>query len=212
IAAIDGDIGRVRDAYFDDRQWRIRYLVADSWHWLPGRRVLISPLSVRQTDHQHRILQAALTKAQVANGPQFDTEKPVSRQHELDRYRYYLPYYWVSAGAGGTPAGLGLETDWGAQQHRDPHLRSVRAITHHYVHAVDTDIGHVADFLYDDTSWTIGYLVVVIRTLRAGRRVLVPVESVTWVSWDAGTVDVRLRSETIRLAPEYDEDWPLDAE
>jgi hypothetical protein len=212
IGATDGHIGHVRDAYFDDQRWSVRYVVVDTDPWLAGRRVLISPSSLRAADHEHKVLRAALTKAQVANSPDTDTEKPVSRQHEIALYRYYFPYYWVGdavrAGASGAPAGLELGTNWEPQGHGDPHLRSANAVAHHYVHATDAEIGHVADFLYDDTGWRIGYLVVAAGTFRPGRKVLVPVEWVTWVSWDAGTVDVRLRSETIRLAPEYDPAQP----
>lgn len=217
IGTMDGEIGRVRDLYFDDRRWAIRYLVVDTSHWLAGCRVLISPLSLRGADHERRVLRAALTRDQVASSPDFDTEKPVSRQHEIEFYRYYgFPYYWASAematrvpyaaaaGVPGALAALEVETDCDRHASGDPHLRSAHAVMHHYVHAIDADIGHVADSLYDDESWTIGHLVVATGSWWPGRRVLVPVRWVTWVSWDAGTVDVGLRSETIRLAPEYD--------
>jgi hypothetical protein len=218
IGAVDGDIGWVRDAYFHDRHWSVRYLVVDTSHWLSGKRVLISPLSLRGADHAHKVLRATLTKAQVANSPDIDTEKPVSRQHEIELYQYYLPYYWVmdegadspyAAAASVQVAALERETDRDRQGHDDPHLRSARAVMHHYVHAIDGDMGHVADFLYDDASWRIGHLVVTTGTFRRGRRVLLPVTWVTQVSWDAGTVDVILPSETIRLAPEYDAARPL---
>ncbi len=225
IGATDGEIGRVRDLYFGDRRWAVRYLVVDTGHWLAGRRVLVSPLSLRGADHERRVLRAALTRAQVASGPDFDTEKPVSRQHEFEFYRYYgFPYYWVSsemaarvpyaaaAGVPGALAALELETDWDRHATGDPHLRSAHAVTHHYVHAIDADIGHVADFLYDDESWALSHLVVATGSWWPGRRVLVPVRWVMWVSWDARTVDVGLDSETIRLAPEYDPASPPSRE
>jgi hypothetical protein len=225
IGAADGSIGRVWDAYFDDRLWGIRYLVVDTTHWLSRRRVLISPLSLRGTDAPQRVLPTSLTRAQIAASPDIDTDKPVSRQHEVELYRYYgFPYYWVSAevagrmpyaAAGGVPGGLAaleLETDWARTAPGDPHLRSVRAVTSHYVHAADADIGHVADFLYDETAWAIRYVAVATGSWWPGRKVLVPVEWVTWLSWDAHTVDVSLRSETIRLAPQYDAAFPPSAE
>ena len=43
LGASDGDIGRVKDFYFNDQQWAIRYVVADTGSWLSGRLVLISP-------------------------------------------------------------------------------------------------------------------------------------------------------------------------
>ncbi|MGH7317879.1 MAG: PRC-barrel domain-containing protein, partial [Candidatus Rokuibacteriota bacterium] len=49
IEASDGDIGSVKDLYFDDLMWTVRYLVVDTGAWLPGRQVLISPMSVAAT-------------------------------------------------------------------------------------------------------------------------------------------------------------------
>ena len=43
LGAQDGDIGRCHDFLFDDKNWAVRYIVADTKKWLPGRKVLISP-------------------------------------------------------------------------------------------------------------------------------------------------------------------------
>ena len=53
---IDGEtIGKVKDFYFDDRHWTVRYLVADTGNWLTDRQVLISPyaLVAVNSDHQN---------------------------------------------------------------------------------------------------------------------------------------------------------------
>ena len=36
LAALDGDMGEVKDFYFDDENWVIRYLIADTGSWLTG--------------------------------------------------------------------------------------------------------------------------------------------------------------------------------
>ena len=46
LGASDGEIGHVKDFYLDDRNWAVRYLVADTGTWLPGRRVLLSPHAI----------------------------------------------------------------------------------------------------------------------------------------------------------------------
>lgn len=212
IRAVDGDIGCVRDVYFDDRAWNIRYFVVDTGHWLAGRRALIAPCHVRGADRDERLVRTDLTRAQAGGGPDLATDPPVSRQHEVDFYRYYGLPYATAMTVPSRLAALELEPRQRPQEHGNPHLRSVRAITHHYVHALDGDIGHVADFLCEDASWTIRHLVVATGSWWPGRKVLVPVEWVTWVSWEAGTVDVHLRSETIRLAPEYDGGHPFTPE
>ena len=41
LGASDGEIGRVKDFYFDNQSWAVRYPVADTGSWLAGRQVLI---------------------------------------------------------------------------------------------------------------------------------------------------------------------------
>src|SRR6266851_1452428 len=97
--ADDGHLGRVRDTYFDDRRWSIRHLVVETGHWPGHQRVLISPWSVRGLDPPRRVVRTDLTRHELAESPDADTDRPVSRQHALDLARYYgfygFPYHWL---------------------------------------------------------------------------------------------------------------------
>jgi hypothetical protein len=55
LDSLDGEIGKVKEFYFDDRHWAIRYLVADTGNWLTGRQVQISPyaLAAVNKEEQH---------------------------------------------------------------------------------------------------------------------------------------------------------------
>lgn len=99
IQALDDEVGRVDDFYFDDNAWVIRYLIVDTGGWLSGRKVLISPSAMKQPDWARKILPVNLTKAQIENSPGIDLEKPVSRQREVKLQEHYgwIPYW-------GTPA------------------------------------------------------------------------------------------------------------
>src|SRR5664280_1962274 len=77
IGATDGDIGTVREFYFDDVSYTVRYVVVDTGSWLAERKVLLSPIAFRTMDWEHKRIAAALTKAQVEKSPNIDTEKPV---------------------------------------------------------------------------------------------------------------------------------------
>ena len=48
LGASDGEIGHVKDFYFDDQNWAVRYVVADTGSWLPGRQVLYLSPCLRQ--------------------------------------------------------------------------------------------------------------------------------------------------------------------
>src|ERR1035438_10671731 len=79
IRATDGELGSVVELYFDDETWAIRYLVVDTGGWLSGRRVLISRFSIIRTDWDAVRLDVALTKQQVENSPNIDTDRKSTR-------------------------------------------------------------------------------------------------------------------------------------
>src|SRR5262245_1421285 len=64
LAATDGAIGEVEDCYFDDVHWTVRYFVVDAGGWLSGRRVLITPMAVRDVDQAGERVHVNLTREQ----------------------------------------------------------------------------------------------------------------------------------------------------
>ena len=96
IGAKDGDIGEASDFIFDDKKWTVRYLVADTERWLPGRRVLISPIVIDRVDWEGKRLPVLLTQDQVKNSPDISLDETLSAQDEIKYYDYYnWPYYWA---------------------------------------------------------------------------------------------------------------------
>src|SRR5665213_3853670 len=95
LGALDGEIGHIKDFYFDDRSWGVRYVVADTGSWLEERQVLISPHSLGRLAPKGKILLVNLTKKQIEDSPSIELHKPVSRQYEEEYHRYFgWPYYW----------------------------------------------------------------------------------------------------------------------
>ena len=80
---------------------------------------------------------------------------------------------WVRAGpeCRGPRARAALEL--GGKERDDPHLRSSRAVTGYHIQATDGDLGHVEDFIVDDHSWTIRYMVLDTTNWWPGKKVLV---------------------------------------
>jgi hypothetical protein len=222
IHATDGDIGEVVEFYFDDDNWTVRYLIADTGRWLPGRKVLLSPVALGKVDWDSKRLHVAMTKKQVENSPDIDTAKPVSRQHEMAYYNYYnYPYYWNGPylwGPASYPRGVvapsatgiaanSIEKELAAAtepaESGDVHLHSTKEVTGYYVEANDGDMGHVDDFIIDDENWTVRYLVVDTRNWWPGKKVLVSPEWIQHVSWSDSRVYVDLSRQTIQDSPEY---------
>ena len=95
VEASDGRIGTVSDLLFNDAGWVIRWLVVDTGHWLPGRKVLLPLSALGQPDRSQRHFPVKLTMQQVKDSPDVDTDQPVSRQLEDHVYNFYgLNPYW----------------------------------------------------------------------------------------------------------------------
>jgi len=204
IAATDGPIGSVADVLYDDERWVVRYLVVDTGHWLPGRRVLISPISVVQTEWDAQRLLLSISRDQVEHSPHVDTLKPVSRQYEVDALNYYgYPHYWVSPEVW-APAAIPDATAPETATPADTHLRSASEVFGYAIRATDGDLGHVDDLLIEDVSWAVRYLVIDTSNWWFGRHVLMAPEWITEIDWPERFVAVDLTRDAVKEAPPYD--------
>ena len=220
VRASDGDIGRVRDFFFDDARWVVRYLVADTKSfWQEPHDVLISPISFREADWVTREFHLALTVDKVKKSPRITDHKPVSRQFEQEYSRYYgWPYYWGTDGIWGQwqyPAELAANSEFNLPEDTgsdDPHLRSIGEVEGYHILALDEEIGHVDDFIVDDETWTIRYLVVDTRNWWPGKKVLLAPLWVDQISWAENNVTVSVPREAIRNSPEWEPGQPVNRE
>ena len=219
VSATDGDIGHIASAFFDDQTWTIRYLVVDAGSWLTDRQVLISPYSVNAPQGSASHISVSLNREQVKHSPDIDTHQPVSRQHERDFLGYYAyPLYWGGDGlwgVGGLPTVPPAIPDTVRQEvhsalHRrdvqagDVHLRSSAHVTGYDIQASDESIGHVQDFVYDEATWSIRYLVVDTRNWwPGGRKVLISVQWIEAIDWATRQVRVSLTREQVKASPEF---------
>jgi uncharacterized protein YrrD len=219
ILAAGEEVGSLEEVYFDDEQWVVRYLVVDAGGWLGGREVLISPYAVKSFDWQSRLLFVNLTRDQVRGSPGIDTHKTVSRQQEAEYHRYYgYPQYWQSGtfwAWGAMPvisppdprifeAEEALRRVEARRASADAHLRSSKVVLGHRIEASDDALGHVEDFLFDERTWAIRYLVIDTRNWLHGKHVLVSAEWIRTVSWSDRTLSVALTRREIEESPEYD--------
>ncbi|MDQ8184809.1 PRC-barrel domain-containing protein [Pelagicoccus sp. SDUM812002] len=230
VEALDGTLGKVKDSLFDDRHWRLRYVVVDTGRWLPGEKVLVSPQHAKQpqTGWQGKHFPVELTKEQVKGAPKLDENSPVSRQYEQEYARYYQqsqpywsgPYTW---GFSQEPIfappsdSVAHPSKVERSQHREnldnigeSHLRSAREIIGYDIHATDESFGHVEDFIIDDEKWKIQYLVIDTRNWLPGRKCLIDIGWLESVDYEANEARVDLSRKQIEHAPEYDPQAPIN--
>jgi uncharacterized protein YrrD len=231
IGATDDTVGHISDLYFDDRAWTLRYFIVETGKWLASKKVLISPFAIGAPNWPEKILPASITRKQVRESPDIDTDRPVSQQHEEQFLSYYgYPNYWVGGGLWGSMAYPGAMMDSPALggaalgiipvpnlraqaargEHEDHHLRSCKEVMKYQIQATDGDIGHVQDMLVEDGTWAIRYLVVNTSNWWLGHTVLVAPQWISSVSWTDEKVLLDLTRDAIKAAPPYTMETQLD--
>lgn len=225
VSAIDGEIGKVAEFYFDDTMWTVRYMIVKTGGWLTGRKVLIAPEALLHPDWKNRSLPVNLTMQQVKDSPDIDTDKPVSRQEEDALYAYYPWQNYYDAGLFGENIGMmGMfpippappdeipEPDASAigRQQGDSHLRSTHRVKGYRIHAKDGEIGKVSDFIFDEDKWAIHFLVITTGSFFSHKKVLMSPAWIQEVKWAMNEVIINVTMGAIENSPVYDESKPLD--
>jgi len=225
IKGTDGEIGKVEEFYFDDQTSTIRYIVVKTGGWLSEKKVLISPEAFQKLDSESKTLSVNLTQEKIKNSPDIETDKPVSeQQEELIRGYYSWPGYYGDGMF--EPMGLGM---WGyplvevretekemikrkTEKHTNdkPHLRSTQEVTGYDIHATDGDIGKVKDFIFDDVSWKIHFLIVETGNWFSGKKVIISPRWIKDVKWQEQTVTINHSKEEVENSPEYDAAQPIN--
>lgn len=217
IGGTDGELGKVKDFYFDDKTWTIRYIVVETGSWLFGRKVLISPAAVLTPDWEGKVFRVNLTREQIKNSPDIDTEETVSRQHEMELYSYYPwgAHYWgagIWAGGLGTtgmmtspaiPFETAIHESIKGEEAPTSNLRSTDKVTSYNIKATDGKIGDVEDFIIDDTNWKIDFMLVDTGNWFPGKKVIISPKLIKEVNWEHSTVIVKASEEQVKNSPEY---------
>jgi uncharacterized protein YrrD len=211
----DGEMGKVEEFYFDDQAWIIVYLIVKTGHWLSGRKVLISPVSLTWGSDRTRVFPVNLTKEQIKNSPDIDTDLPVSRQQEIALHQYY-PWqsYWGTGFYGGGSWGIvmppiddpaGVKAAAG-----DQHLRSTHAISGYHIETTDGELGYLRDFIIDDETWHIEWLVIEMHSWVSGKKVLIARKHIKEIQWMGSKVLVDVTKYILENSPAYDESTFFD--
>jgi hypothetical protein len=80
-------------------------------------------------------------------------------------------------------------------------LPNTKEVASYHIAATDGEIGHVADFIVEDDSWTIRHLVIDTRKWWSGKKVIVSPQWIAALDWAQATVHVNLSREGIKQSP-----------
>jgi hypothetical protein len=219
IEASDRRIGTVTDLMFDDLTWKIRWVVVDTGSWLSSRKVLVHPAAIRHLDYERQELSVGLSKHQIEASPSILRDQPVSQQMENSLYDYYgWDPTWGGSyfGRGSVASTLYPPPNFGSSALRerggldllendgDPHLRSLAAVSGYHILATDGEIGHVENFLIDDVTWGIRYLVLDTSNWWLGKHVLISPYAVGKISYVDRQITVDVDRDKVKSSPPWD--------
>ena len=216
LHALDGEIGHVKDFYFDDQKWVIRYVIVDAGSWLSGRLVLLAPHAFTHFERDGVSRPVNLTRQQIQDGPAINLHKPVSRRFEEQYYDYYQwsPYWYGGGmwGMGGYPVFLplsqvippSLSQKHASSPHGDPHLRSTLALVGYKIHTNEGEVGHVTDFIVHAESWAITHLIVETGHWYSGKEIAIAPKHVERINDEDSKVFMDVTRTAMLEAPEYD--------
>lgn len=88
-------------------------------------------------------------------------------------------------------------------------LRSIKNLTGVGIRALDGEIGKVYSFFFEDTNWTIRYLVVDTGKWLPGRKVLIAPTALGRPDWQGNVFPVNLTKDQVRSSPDIDTDKPV---
>jgi hypothetical protein len=204
----------------------MRWLIADVGTWWTGRKVLIHPSAITQTDYGQREMTVNLTIKQVKDSPETLQDQPVSRQIEYRLHNYYgwdplwFGNSYFGGGAMASPllappfyggflvgeaAGVGANADEG-----DPNLRSIEAVIGCHIHASDGEIGHLENFLVDDATWVIHYLIVDTKNWWPGKHVLLSPHAVKDISYLEHEIRLNVACDMVKASPPWEPSATID--
>lgn len=209
--------GKLKDLYFEDGNWVVRYLVADTKEGiLKSDHRLISTVFVKPgASLEDETIPVDLTPEQIDGAPSWERDKPISRQYELKYFDYYqLQPYWFGTGLWGTglyPSDI-RKTQKAAAENAEvttsqPTLRSADEVIGYSINSNVDDrwaFGSIDDLIFDSLNWKVRYFVVDTRKFLPSKSVLIDPEWISSINWIKGEASVNVSKDQIKSAPAYD--------
>jgi uncharacterized protein YrrD len=227
VKAKDGTVGRVKDVYFDDGDWSIRYIVDENGagahrdtlvnrEWItgadPGEMQLELSASTQQLNLKRK---AGDSHVLAKDAP----KKPTSQAAWDILLKQLFPASYPDSLSGETrmpmptPFLVEAEADKSFEKPASQsNLQSAADVIGFRVSTNDGKLGFVEDFIINSKNWEVSFLVINVARGLDGKRILVATEWVDWVSWKQRKISISADKETLQACPNFMLDIPLNPE
>lgn len=217
IKAIDGEIGKIKEFFFDDETWTVRFVIVKTGNWLTGSRVFISPEALIASDWDDENFKVNLTREQIRNSPEIDIAKPFSRQQEIRIFDYYELNSYGSCGiiareikkTGKNGSDKEEASSATLKSYGNNLLHSTRKVIGYTISAVDGVIGKIDDFIFNDRNWKLDFMVVDNVDWNPDEKVIISPKRIKEIKWESSAVTVNTMVDLVKDSPEYDPNLPI---
>lgn len=208
VQGADGKLGRLQDVYFDDRAWRVEFLMICRGRF-PACCFLASPDRIVQRSTDRVML--SLSKSEAKNAAGADSVETVTEhERKLLRECYGIsdvtkyPGRWQPHEAIATQE----EVETAAEELHDPKadrsLRSLSEFLDYLVQVREGDAGTVDDLLVGEDDWLVNYIVVNTKGYATfPQKILVRAEWVESISWEQSTASLDSSLERLQSCQRY---------
>lgn len=213
LFASDGQMGFCKDFLFNDEQWSLHYLLADTHKWVPGgKKMLIHTNAISSIDASSKSIHLNISKRELKDSPSLLSNDAISRAYEKT-YMCYFDYATYHVGpipldtwfVGVHPERVKLVSAPDEPASEKNHVHSA-----HFVEDYDLDVAHkkhgkIVDFVFEDASWEIVFLAVELSSwLGHSKPVLLAPNELETINWARQQVHVELPVEKLRTSPTFE--------
>ena len=211
VVANDGQIGKIKDYYFDEKNWVVRYLLIDSCGYLNRSNGFISTSSVSNIDMRANKIHVNFSISKI--GLNTKTKKETNpREKKIDiqfsdfferpSYWGFLDSPWVVG-----PQGVIYENIPGKNEIRlpsgQPNLPSYNQITRYQVHAIDAFLGQIVDILVNEDTWQFQFLELEKENWTDWQSTLLPYDLIERLNPGARNIEVLTNRNLVLTSPTY---------
>jgi hypothetical protein len=183
--------------------------------------VSLSPISIREIRSDRKWLFVDHSQKQILNSPRLDLLQGVSRQDEATLNKHFnLPHYWAGPELWGDHSfpqqDVVVDPESELFKHHpekhefsppkkdpEPHLRSTQELKQYEAHAADGSLGRIEDYLIEEATWTIRYVLInTVDTLTVPYALISP----AWINrilWKNKHLSVNADLNSLQSAPAY---------
>lgn len=219
VETADGMKGKIKDFLFDEDTWAVRYIDADFGNLFKDKRIILPVDVIIETSWKHHRFTLNISKEKIEKSPSPQDKPTVSREYEKQLVKYYgFPFYWSTGGIVPAPPGsyypvrpLNVPQNKISEKDLNTKLRSFREVEGYQIRAIDDTLGHVEDIMIDDTDWQLVYLIIdTSNWLPWSKKVMLAINWLEEISYVKGEVKINLNTDTIKSAPDFDTNQPIE--